>query len=213
MSEEKIIEEAVKLAAEAKKPGVFNIINVLKERAFPTEDVNVYLDEQAAYDAAKIQGKIDELSKSASVEDLDKSDKLTEERDAVIAKMEESKYVFSLTGISEGRRTEIQEECLEKFPMEYDEAKNPFTGEVVKTELDNKQRDRYFTNLLWVDSIVKIVAPSGDEQKDLSISDVEVLRDMLPLAASGAINQSIEKLRVSTAVFMASVDEDFLAKS
>ena len=213
MSDDKIIAEAVELANEAKKPGVFSIINALKDRAFPTEEINVYLDEKAAYEAAKVQEKIDELSRSASEEDLNKSDKLSLERDAIISKMEESKYVFSITGISEGRRSEIQDKCLEKFPMEYDEAKNPFTGEITKQEKEDKHRDRYFTNLLWVDSITKIVAPDGSEQDSISLEDVESLRSMLPLAASGSINQSIEKLRVSTAVFMASVDEDFLAKS
>lgn len=213
MSEEKLVEEAVELAKEAKSPSTFNIINVLQERAFPVEHVNVYLNEQLAYDASKVQDKISEANKGITEEDLAISDELVKERDAIIAELEKSRYVFHLTGISEGTRNKIQEDCLEKFPMEYEESKNPFTGEIVKQEIESKSRDRYFTNSLWVASITKIVSPDGSEQGSLSISEVEKLRDMLPLAASGAITQSIEKLRISTAVFMASVDEDFLAKS
>jgi hypothetical protein len=213
MSEDKIVEEALELAKEAKKPGTFNIINVLKDRAFPVEQVNVYLDEQAAYDAAKLQEQIDELAKSSAQQDIDSAQKLADERDVIISKLEQSRYVFHITGISEGKRNELQDECLEKFPMEYDENKNPFTGEVLKQEKEDKGRDRYFTNALWVASISKIVDNEGNEQTSLKMDDVESLRELLPLAASGAITQSIEKLRISTAIFMASVDEDFLAKS
>jgi hypothetical protein len=213
MSEEKIVEEALELAKEAKKPGTFNIINVLKDRAFPVEQVNVYLNEQAAYDAAKLQEQIDELAKSSAKQDIDLAQKLADERDVIISQLEKSRYVFHITGISEGKRNELQDECLEKFPMEYDENKNPFTGEVVKQEKENKARDRYFTNSLWVASISKIVDNEGNEQTSLKMDDIQSLRELLPLAASGAITQSIEKLRVSTAIFMASVDEDFLAKS
>jgi hypothetical protein len=213
MSEEKILDEALELAKEAKKPGTFSIVNVLKDRAFPAETVNVYLDEQSAYDASKIQERIDELAKSSAEEDINLAQKLSEERDVIISKLEQSRYVFHITGISEGKRNEIQEECLEKFPMEYEESKNPFTGEIVKQEKENKARDRYFTNALWAASITKIVDPQGNEQESLTMDDVASLRELLPLAAAGAITQSIEKLRISTAIFMASVDEDFLAKS
>jgi hypothetical protein len=213
MSEEKIVEEALELAKEAKKPGTFNIINVLKDRAFPVEQVNVYLNEQAAYDAAKLQEQIDELAKSSAKQDIDLAQKLADERDVIISQLEKRRYDFHITGISEGKRNELQDECLEKFPMEYDENKNPFTGEVAKQEKENKARDRYFTNLIWHESITKIVDPSGSVQEKVTLEDVENLREFLPLASIGAITQSIEKLRMSTAMFMISVDEDFLAKS
>lgn len=207
------IKEATDLAEEAKKPGTFSIINVLKERAYPTEEVNVYLDEQSAYDAAKIQEKIEELSKSLEPEVQKEIDALIDERASIVSVLEKSRYVFSISGISEGRRDELQEKAIEKFPLEYEESKNPFTGEVVKTEKENKQRDREFTNLLWVESIKKIVNPSGDVQESVTFEDVVALRDLLPIAAIGSITQSIEKLRISTAIFMSTVDEDFLAKS
>ena len=210
---EKIIEEAVALSDEAKKPGTFSIINVLKERAFPLEEVNIYLDEQAAYDASKIQEKIDELAKSSDVADIEEAQALAGKRDLIIEQLEKSRYVFTISGISEGKRVELQEQSVEKFPIEYDESKNPFTGETQRTEKDNKQRDRLFTNLLWVNSIKKIVDEDGNVQENLTLEDVASLRQLLPIAATSSITQSIEKLRISTAVFMSSVDEDFLAKS
>lgn len=211
MSETEIIEQAAKLVDVAKQPGTFSIVDVLKERAYPKEDVNIYLDEQAAYEASMMNEKIEELKKSNA--DIKKIDALVESRDEIISKFEKSKYVFSITGISEGLRDDIQEQSLEKFPMQYEEDKNPFTGEITKKEIEDKERDRYFTNLIWHESITKIVDPSGSVQEKISLEDVESLRQFLPIACIGAITQSIEKLRMSTAMFMLSVDEDFLAKS
>jgi len=211
MSETKIIEDAAKLVEDAKQPGTFSIVDVLKERAYPKEDVNIYLDEQAAYQASMMNEKIEELKKTNA--DIKKIDALVASRDEVISKFEKSKYVFSITGISEGLRDDIQEQSLEKFPMQYEEEKNPFTGEITKKEVEDKERDRYFTNLVWHESITKIVDPSGSVQEKITLDDVESLRQFLPIACIGAITQSIDKLRMSTAMFMLSVDEDFLAKS
>jgi hypothetical protein len=213
MSEEKILEEAVKLAEEAKKPGTFSIINVLKERAYPHDEINVYLDENSGYKASKIREKIEELESSIDPADADKVKELFAELDETVKEIELSKYLFTISGISEGLRDDIYEDALKKFPIEYEESKNPFTGEVSKKEIDNKERDRYFTDLLWHSSIKKITDPSGNVQEMISLEDVNQLRELLPLAGIAAITQSIEKLRMSTAVFMASVDEDFLAKS
>jgi hypothetical protein len=207
---EKSIEEVVE---EAKAPGTFNILDVLEERAYPREEVIVYLNEQLAYDAAQIQEKIDELSKSKSLEVQDEIDKLISQRDKIVEELESQKYVFSIVGISEGLREDLMNESAEKFPIKYRENKNPLTNEVTREEIEDKDRDRLFTNSLWHNQIEKITASNGAVQEKITMKDVEALRSKLPIAGIGAITQSIEKLRISTAVFMMSVNEDFLAKS
>lgn len=213
MSEEKILEEAVKLVEEAKKPGTFNIISVLNERAYPREEVKIFLDEQSAYEASKLKEKIDELVAKNDSELQEEIDSIIAKQEMIVKKLRDSEYTFNIVGISEGMREDLQEESIKKFPLEFEEDKNPFTGEISKREVESKERDRYFTNLLWHSSIEKIVSPEGDVQDKISISDVESFRKNLPIAGIGAITQSIEKLRVATAMFMISVDEDFLAKS
>lgn len=213
MSETEIIEEAAKLVDAAKQPGTFNILSVLKERAYPKDEVNIFLDEQSAYAASQLQEKITELSKSADLEVQDEIDALIEKRDSLIQLIEASKYVFTITGISEKARNEAYEKSVEKFPIQYEESKNAFSGEVIKNEIESKERDRFFTDILWSLSIESIKAPDGNVQGNMSTSDVSALRDMLPIAAAGLVSQAIDKLRTSTALFMISVDEDFLAKS
>ena len=206
------IDEVQKLVEEAKAPGVFNIVSVLQNRAYPKDDISIYVDEQTAYEASQIKQKIEELEKNADVAVKPEIEALEKKRDELVKKLEQSKYVFTISGISEGAREDAQKTSEEKFPVEYDEDKNPFTGEVTKREKENADRDRFFTNLLWTRHITKIVAPNGDEQNGLTYVEVEELRKVLPIAGIGAITQGIEKIRVATAMFMMSVDEDFLAK-
>jgi hypothetical protein len=204
------IDEAVDAA---KAPGTFSILNVLEERAYPREEVVVYLDEQTAYEASQLQEKIDELNKSKSLDVQSEIDFLISERDKAIEKLEKQKYVFTIVGISEGLREDLMNEAAKDFPLEYEEHKNPITGEKTREEIENKDRDRIFTNSLWHNQIEKIEASDGSIQDKVTVKDVEELRRKLPIAAIGSINQSIERLRISTAVFMMSVNEDFLARS
>lgn len=219
MSEEQEIVEKVE---KAKKPGTFNILNVLQDRGMPTEEVEVYLDEAIAYHASRIDENIKNLEKQIDkVPDLNDDVKgLAEERDELIAEKDKlieeiggSRFVFHLTGISEGQREDLYETCLKEYPMEYETERNPLTGQSEKKELASSERDRYFTNLIWQAYITKIVDPNGNEQNGVTYDDAVELRRSLPLTASAKINAAIEKLRTATAVFLMSVNEDFLAKS
>lgn len=208
------------LVEEAKKPGTFNIVNVLKGRAYPSDVINVYLEEQAAYDAAEISERILELEEEDAVsgfqlsKDLKKElEDLNAERASLVEKINSQKYLVKITGISEGKRDELLKEALKKFPMEYEEVKNPITTEVVKNEIPSQERNDLFTEMLWLEHITSITAPDGSVQESFTIEDVRDIRSNLPISATGAITEAIEKLRVSTAVFLMKVDEDFLAKS
>lgn len=208
------------LVEEAKAPGVFNIVSVLKEHALPKDTVNVYLEEQAAYDASIIGERIEEINKldASSGFQLEKKlkdelESLTKNRESLVEKMAANKYVFTISGISEGKREELLNAAIKEFPIEYNETKNPITNEVTKTEIDSQERNDLFTEMLWAEHIEKITAPNGDVQENLTLKDVQEIRPALPIAAVGAITEAIEKLRIATAVFMMKVDEDFLAKS
>lgn len=202
------------LVEAAKAPGKFSIVSVLKDRAYPTEDLTILLDESLAYKGSLLKEKIAELKKvSVSTDGNVELDDLVSEMQLLVNKIESDKYVFTILGISEGKREELLNQSIEAFPSEYFEEKNPFTGETKHVEKENKQRDRLFTNLLWENHIVKITAPSGDEQTDITAEDVEEFRNSLPLVAIGVITEGIEKIRNATALFMYTVDEDFLAKS
>lgn len=214
MSEQEVSE----IVEQAKKPGTFNILNVLKDRAYPETTVTVYLDEKAAYLAAEMNEKVKlalaELESGEENKELEeKLEKLEEARDTLISKLEDSAYIFKIVGISEGSREDILKKCEEKFPTEYSESKNPITGEVVRTEVPNDERSDFLVNLVWQAHITSITSPAGEVQDGVSLEDVAEIRRALPIASSAQITQAIEKIRTATVMFMLTVDEDFLAKS
>lgn len=214
------IEEMVE---EAKKPGVFKIVDAVKDRAFPKTSVEIYLDEGMAYmiseldEAIQKTGRSMDEAKTLSKKDLDdimkKRDEIIAEKEKLIEEMGGAKYVFHFEGISEGKRQDIYDSTLKRFPMEYEKNRNPYSGKVEKEEIDNIERDRHFSDLLWEAHIVKIVSPEGDEQNGITLEEATTLRRTLPAASVARISETIERLRIASAAFMMSLNEDFLAKS
>lgn len=218
MSDEEIIE----IVEKAKKPGTFKIVDVVKNRGYPKDQVDVFLDESVAFQAAEINEAINSIAQEMDKSGVDKKtlndllkrrEDILDAREKLLEEMGESKYVFHLTGISEGKRQDLFDQAVKKYPIKTVNKMNQVTGELEDKEVENIDRDRYFTSLLWEAGISKIVAPDGDEQDGITFEDAEELRRMLPLASLTTITEALEKMRAATALFMMSVNEDFLAKS
>lgn len=210
------------MVAEAKKPGVFSIVNTVKGRGYPKSTVDVYISEDIAHKAAQVEEMLGEIqnqmdSKSTSPNELKSlskhHEKLIEQKEALLQEISNDKYVFHITGIPEGERDSIEKKAYQKYPAKYDNDRNPFTGESTKKEINDPDRQRFFTVLLWAAHIEKVVNPNGDEQKGITPEEAQELRNHLPVASISKITEAIEKIRAATAVFMMSVNEDFLAKS
>jgi len=214
------IEEMV---GEARKPGKFKIIDAVKDRAFPESHLDIYLDEALAFLIAELDEAMDETGKSMDrkkalskkeVDEFEKRrDEILDRKNKLIEEMGGGKYVFHIKGISEGQRQDIFDQTIEKFPMKYEKNRNPYTGAMEKEEISEAERDRYFSDLLWEAYIVKIVSPDGEEQEGISLEEATELRRSLPAASVAKISEGIEKLRIASAAFMMSINEDFLAKS
>jgi len=210
------------VVTEMKSPAKFKILDVIKDRAFPVQEVDIFIDEETAYVAASLDADIKKLNDAAdkSVSDEKQLKEITEKREALIAEREAlvkqiggNCYKFTITGISEGTREDLLKLAMDKYPMQYRSDTNAFSGEKTREEIEDPERDKLFTELLWQKHIKKITAPDGAVQDGVSLADVSELRRSLPIAATGKLTEAIEKIRTATAVFMFSSDEDFLAKS
>jgi hypothetical protein len=206
MSDEIMPEEIMEPVEKAKAKGTFNIVNVLKDRGYPESSVVVYLDESSAYAAAIAKEKIITAKEGEDVSALQA------EHDLLLEKLRESAVTFYLRGLSESARDSALRQAKKKYPVEFTKDINPMTGEWSKDEKESQERDELFTDLLWHNSVVKIEDAEGNVQENLGYADVRDMRSMLPLAAGARVTDAINKLRVSTAVFMHEVGEDFLAK-
>lgn len=207
MSQEEILESV----ETAKAPGTFNIVQVLQERGYPMAEIDIYMDEAAMYELSTIAEQLEELTEKQKVQ----REELTIKRNETYATLLASKYVVHLMGISEGKREEFYRQAVKKYPVEY-QAQSGISSligvESSKTEKNSPERDALFTDYLWQGHIKKIVNPDGDEQTEFTYSTIRTMRESFPLNAMVRVNEAIEKLRASTAIFTIETGEDFLAK-
>lgn len=206
MSDE-VMDEIKEAVETAKAPGTFNIVNLLKDRAYPEQSVTVYIDEALAYAGSEIDERISTSKDDAEVEQL------TAKREEIVEQLKKSAITFYIKGITESRRNDLVKQSKKKYPVEYTREANPLTGDFVREEKPSAERDELFTDLLWQASIVRIEDADGNVQENIGFTDVSNMRSMLPLASVARITEAIEKIRVATAVFMHEVNEDFLPKS
>jgi hypothetical protein len=215
------LSEIEEMLEEAKAPGKFSIVDALRDRAYPTDMVEVFLDESIAFIAADIENAIKKIGEKMDKESekkqidalLKKQEEFLDKKDKLVKEMGGARYVFHLQGISEGLREDLWKKSVERYPIKHETDRNPLTGRVERTEIESPDRDKFFTSLLWEAHIKKIIDPQGDEQDGITFEEAVELRRALPLASIGKITEAIEKMRAATAVFMMTVDEDFLAKS
>ena len=207
MSQEKILESV----EAAKAPGTFNIVQVLQERGYPKTEIDIYMDEAAMYELSTIAEELEGLTEKQNVQ----REELTTKRNETQARLLASKYCVHLMGISEGKREEFYRQAVKKYPVEY-QAQSGISSLIGvdsgKTEKNSPERDALFTDYLWQGHIQKIVNPDGDEQTEFTYSTIRTMRESFPLNAMVRINEAIEKLRASTAIFTMDTGEDFLAK-
>jgi hypothetical protein len=213
-------EEILESVEAAKAPGTFNILNVLQGRGYPSTTVDAYMDESAIYDMSIVVDKLDKLDsslgKNAESEKQKKyRDELMSEREELQKKLDASKYIVHLSGISEGRREEVYRLAVKKYPIEYESSNaisNLLGADSSRVEKQSPERDALFTDYLWQEHIKKISNPDGDEQSEFSYSTIRAMRDSFPISAIMKINEAIDKLRTASALFTVNTGEDFLAK-
>ena len=217
MSNEDDIRESVD---EAKAPGTFNIISVLQNRNYPKTEVSVMLDDQLAYEAAILKEKINEIDTAIGKNKMtpdqqSKREQLIEQKEKVIDKIAECFYTVEICGISEGVREEIFAEAKKRYPVEHESSNNLsdlLGGDNKKVEKESPERDNLFTDLLWQKSIVRVTDPEQNTQTEFPYAAIKSMRNQFPLSAIIRINEAIEKMRSSAAIFMMETGEDFLAK-
>tara|TARA_R110000822_G_scaffold839_2_gene3676 strand:- start:580 stop:1227 length:648 start_codon:yes stop_codon:yes gene_type:complete len=210
-------DDIIESVVAAKARGTFKIIELLADRGYPKQDVVIYMNEDAAYQASVINEKLEDIDSKMvagkSNTELEKvRDELIAEQEMQMDNIRNSAITIHLVGISEGKREEIYNKSKKKYPIEYEKNQDILRGETKITEKDSPERDSLFTDYIWLEYIDSITDSEGNTEDGLRYDDVRTMRNMLPLAAIAAINQGIEKLRVSTAVFLANTGEDFLAK-
>lgn len=162
----------------------FDLAEVLQGRAYPTDTVTVYLDEQSAYLIQAQRALISTLS----------GHELEEAEDTLAALVEEAKlsaYTFHLKGRSRIVIRDIAKKAWSEIP---DKPSDP------DRMIVNDAREELRQALEWEAFTEKVVAPDGAENV-FSLDDVKLFRQYAPQASLVAIEKKIEDLKQAGAGF------------
>jgi hypothetical protein len=194
------------IAVEQSKPGNFSLIERLQNRNLPEEDVDVYLDERLGWDLIRLEEKHADAKKDAEARALEaKIEKVRKQ-------LQESRYVFTLRGMSSERYDEIIDEVTEQYPFEYEENVNPLTGQRTKVEIPNEDRDQLFNTLFLAETIVKVQDPDGNVDESIDAAAVELIKRLAPLDAVRRITNLATRMRMAVEWMDVIQDEDFSPK-
>lgn len=203
MSEEQNVsgEEALKLVKQAQAPGVFDITEFAKGRAYPQDTVTAYLDVDSAYELSKINKKIADaqLGEESKVAELEEQAKL------LVEKLMKSKIVFHMRGINQSLIEQITEKCNKDYPTETD----AFGQEIANTDWV-----RVWTCSLVAANLVKIENANGEiDERVFTADDVDEFRKHLPKEIWDLITEKMQQLTLANAYFKGLTDAGFLPKS
>lgn len=226
------VNKAHEAAVEATQPDTFDFAAAVDGRSYPSFEVPVYLDEenvQKLLDLDRERARLElRVAKRVTVTESEDSETvksivpmptdgqaeelqaLDEKYTALVEQLRSDRYIVTVTGISPERNIEILDESYEKYPREFEESVHPLTNVPMKTEVENAERDTYYTARLRQEHITSIVAPNG--AKDTSFADLnKVITTFrrLPALARMKIDQAINESTISVDFYDEIVDEVF----
>lgn len=190
------------IANEQSKPGVFSLIERLQNRNMPTEEVVIYLDEQAAYERERLTAKHAETTDKKRLAEIDAK------LDELEARIRDSAVTLKLVGISSKRYDELLDRAKETYPIEVEETVAPFTGEKTKRELPNEDRDELF-NTLYLAEVVREARMGDDVDDNITETWIAQFKNHAPLDAVRSIYATGMKLRMATEWMDGIQNEDF----
>lgn len=203
----KIQEAAERKGREASVASTFNFLDRLAGRNYPTEDVVIYLDEQAAYQSLKLSEKISRETDSDAVA------KLEEELAALHEALGESKYIIHLEGISTEEYDAVIDEGIKQYPVEYDESTHPLTFAKTKTPRESEERSTYYRTHMWAKYIRSIEDNDGNVDTNITPELVAAFLNHAPVGVQYRIAEAVETLRMTTDWMDTLQSDDFFPKS
>lgn len=190
-------------------PETFSFFDVLEERDFPKDEVEIYMDEVSAHELRKVMFELTTV-------DLDdpRADELHRRAIELEEKREASKYRFHITGVADDTITDLADVANAEFDEKRKEYRS-VTGKIERRLEGDEQRNylRYYNALVLSVHIEQIVRlRDGAVMTAPPVEEIALLVDKAPTSQKAKLQRAIEELRVDSSAFEARVDADFLAK-
>jgi len=198
MSEEKLTEETLEMVKDAQKQSTFNLAEVIKGRGYPTKDVTVYTDAEAAFELIEIEDQMNEMTEAG-----EEYKKLESRANELATRVQKSKLTFHMRGIGQGEVERITEKAdqLYKKPKSDDE------------EYGSDWFKFYVTSLV-ASNVVRVTDADGNvDESHYEYEDMLTVRNNLPGDSWGLLVSTMQKLTLATGYFKGLTDAGFLPKS
>lgn len=160
----------------------FDVADMFTGKAYPKDTVDVFMDEETAYELHKLQA---EARQAVQEGDEEKGAEIEKRLRELVKKGEASKYTFHLTGVSRDDRKAVIDLVRSEFPADVD-----FLGR----EKPNADADEKYANLYWALHIEKITRPDGATVVAPDEAFFKVFRGNAPDPVVNAIELKIREL-------------------
>jgi len=198
MSETEVINETLELVKEAQSQGTFNLSEVIKGRGYPQKDVTIYTDVDSAFKLIELEKKMSAITDLKSAEDFKA---LEAEANALAEKVQASRLIFSMRGVSQGVVEAVEAKASELYPDNED-------GE--------RETDwyKYYMSSLIAHNIVRVTDANGNvDERVFTYEDLEGVRAMIPADSWSILVTTMQQLTLAGGFFKGLTDAGFLPKS
>lgn len=205
--------ETIALAASA--PTKFSLIQRLRDRDMPTEDVSIFINDAAEWERQSLLEESMELVVRGEGEERAALQQRRDWIDGRIAELEEevraSEVIFSLRAISNERYDELLDEAAKSFPIKYEKITNPLTGRVTMETIASPDREELFNNIFMADCVTQV--RMGNEIDDeITPEWIEQFQRYAPLDALRVVTTQAYKMRMAGEWMDHYQNEDFSPK-
>ena len=197
MSEENITEEALQLVKEAQSPKVFNLSDAIKNRAYPTKDVVIYLDDESAMQLVEVTDRMNRTIDPKELAELEaESDKLAK---LVMA----SSLTFHLKGVGQDAIDAITKSLDTKYSIKPQES---------GTNNPDWLKD-YITTLVSMNIKSVVNAEGAVDDSEFTFDRTDELRKIIAPTEWAKLVGTMQKLTLAGGYFDQLTDAGFLQKS
>ena len=198
MSEEKITEETLEMVKEAQKQSTFNLAEVIKGRGYPSKDVVVYTDAEAAFELVEIEDQMNQITEAS-----DEYKELEARANELAERVQSSQLTFHMRGVGQG--------VVERIS---DKADQLYRKPDLKEEDYSSDWFKYYITSLVAANIVRVTDADGNvDESHFEYEEMVEIRNSLPGDSWGLLVSTMQKLTLASGYFKGLTDAGFLPKS
>ena len=195
MNEENILQDTIEMVKDAQKQEKFSLTEVIKGRGYPSKEVTVYTDAEAAFQLVELEDQMNNLKN-----DKEKYAELEKEAEKIASRVQESALTFTMRGVSQSVVEEITAEANKIYGKPSEETDDAWF--------------RFYATSLVAKNTVKVVNAKGEvDDSDFSYEHMLEVRNNLPADAWSVLVATMQKLTLASGYFKGLTDAGFLPKS